>query len=174
MDSVWGELEHEAERALWADFAATFGFRAGTEPSDWPAIDEPVPSLTWDLAQVFAAGDRFTELARPVAQVVCDVLRACTVPDESVIHHDWVHPSVVFRPHRVIRVDDVANWETSLFPNGDYSIFVACDLAFGVLGHPWEQSLCFFGAPAVEAVTEVNTGRLTTLLRRDGQPTSIP
>jgi hypothetical protein len=50
----WVELEWEAGKVLWNDFAERFRFRAGSAPKDWPAIAEPVPSVTWDLSPIFS------------------------------------------------------------------------------------------------------------------------
>ncbi|MFD0206059.1 MULTISPECIES: DUF2716 domain-containing protein [Saccharothrix] len=166
-EDAWVELDRGFQEPLWADFVEEFGFRPGIGPEDYPAIREPTPSVTWDLRPLY---ERFGGHSRPLAQVVCDVLRECTEYWESVVAHDWVHPSVLYRPHRVLDVTDLEHWDVELIPNGDYVIFVAKDLSFGVFGHPWEQSLCFFGEPAVRAVERVNSGLLTRVLRRDGRP----
>jgi hypothetical protein len=155
----WLPVDDGDGEALWRRFAATFGFRAGTTAKDWPAIREPVPSVTYGLGPF--TGERMAAVARLVA----DVLRAVTRPEETVVFHDWVHPSSRLLPHRLTD-------EGPLFPNGDYAIAVAEDLRFGVLGHPWERSLCFFGAAAVDAVDRLNRGTLTAVLRRDGTPSS--
>jgi hypothetical protein len=140
--------------AHWRRFADTYGFRAGTTAKDWPAIREPVPSVTYDL------GPFSEERATAVEHLVAAVLRAATRPGETLVFHDWVHPS-----HELGDADP-------LYPNGDYVIVVAEDLRFGVLGHPWEHSLCFFGTPAVEPVGRLNRGTLDRVLRRDGTPSS--
>ena len=76
----------------------------------------------------------------------------------AVAFHDWVHPSLLFWPHQADRPEDVPGWDGGgLFPNGDYTIFVGRDYAFGVLGHPWERSSCVFGEPAVAAFTAPGT-----------------
>jgi hypothetical protein len=170
-DDVWGLLEDDAQRYLWTEFADRYRFRAGVNPRKWPGITEPTPSITWDLSPVFSGG-RFNEDSRRVAQLVLDLLTTCTDWWESVVFHDWVHPSALFWPHRADTVEDVPGWWAGgLFPNGDYTIFVAREDRFGVFGHPWEQSLCVFGADAVAAFDRLNRGTLTRVLRRDGHPT---
>ena len=54
----------------------------------------------------------------------------------------------------------------SNIPNGDYTIFVGRDHAFGIVGHPWEQSLCVFGELAVNAFAARNQGALPEIRRR--------
>ena len=174
-EEVWVELEPDVDQILWTEFADRFSFRPGVKPEDWPAIVEPIPSAVWDLSPVingqypggFAAG------MRDVAALVLGTLQDCTQWWEHVAFHDWVHPSGLFRPHKVDVQEEVPGWDVGgLFPNGDYTIFVSRDRAFGILGHPWEQSLCVFGEPAVAAFEARNRGVLTTILRRDRQAVS--
>lgn len=157
---AWVELDGEVQRELWNEFATEYGFRRGPDPASWPAIREPAPSLCWALGSA---------PMQPVAQLVCDVLRACTEYWDSVFWHDSVHPSAQYRPHRVTDITDLDGWEYTHYPNGDYLIFVSKDLSFGVVGNHHERSLCFFGETAVQAATELNRRILGPLLRRDGQ-----
>ncbi|MGW6933663.1 DUF2716 domain-containing protein [Lentzea sp. NPDC054927] len=165
---AWVELDDDLGRELWRDFVGEFGFSRTSSP----AINEPVPSVVWALPPCGTPGAPFPEAARPVAQLVCDVLRECVEYWDSVFHHDAVHPSSQYRPHRVTNVDDLDEWEYSHYPNGDYMIFVSKDHAFGVLGDHFEKTICFFGAPAVTAAIALNDGVLTSLIRRDGKPTA--
>ncbi|QYN18385.1 DUF2716 domain-containing protein [Amycolatopsis sp. DSM 110486] len=157
---AWVELDWELQRELWAEFATEFGFRRGPDPASWPAIKEPASSVCWALGPA---------PMQPVAQLVCDVLRACTEYWDSVFSHDSAHPSTQYRPHRVTDITDLDGWEYTHYPNGDYLIFVSKDLSFGVVGDHHEKSLCFFGETAVRAAIELNRGILGPLLRRDGQ-----
>jgi hypothetical protein len=34
-----------------------------------------------------------------------------------------------------------------VIPDGDYHIFLAPDFSWGFFGHPWEWTICVFGAP---------------------------
>lgn len=169
----WIELEWEVGKVLWADFAEQFHFRAGVTSKDWPAIAEPVPSVTWDLSPVFS-GDSpggFGPGMLAVAGLVLGTLQDCTDWHETVAFHDWVHPSALFRPHQVDEPQEVSGWDTGgLFPNGSYTIFVGRDYAFGVIGNPWEQSLCVFGDAAVDAFAVRNLKILDRILRQQNQP----
>lgn len=167
----WVDLDWEAGEVLWSDFAEKFRFRAGTTPKDWPAIAEPAPSVVWDLSPIFtgACPGEFLAGAVAVAGLVLATLQDCTDWYETVAFHDWVHPSGLFRPHSVDDPQEVAGWDTGgLFPNGDYTIFVGRAYAFGILGHPWEQSLCVFGGRAVDAFAARNQGILGNILRQRG------
>ncbi|WP_436535596.1 DUF2716 domain-containing protein [Actinoplanes sp. HUAS TT8] len=172
-EDCWIDLDWEVGKILWNDFAARFHFRAGTTQSNWPAIVEPAPSITWDLSPIFE-GDcpgGFTAGMIAVAGLVLGTLQDCTDWYEAVAFHDAVHPSALFRAHQADEPQDVPGWDTGgLFPNGDYTIFVGRDQAFGIVGHPWEQSLCVFGAAAVNAFTTRNVTVLDATLRRRSEP----
>ena len=40
----------------------------------------------------------------------------------------------------------------------------------GTFGHPWEATLCVWGAELIDAVAARNSGVQTRLCRRDGNP----
>ena len=42
----------------------------------------------------------------------------------------------------------------SCFPDGEYCIFLADDFSFGTFGHPWQRSVCVFGAALLEQVEQ--------------------
>ncbi|MFI9815426.1 DUF2716 domain-containing protein [Saccharothrix variisporea] len=157
-EEVWHDLAPDLQRELREEFAEDFTLRRGERP----LIVPPAPAVTWDLAPAYAVG-----ADRAVAQLVADVLRECTEYWESVIVHDFVHESVLYRPHRVTDAEDAGDWESVLLPNGDYLVFVAKDHSFGVVGDHVERSLCFFGVPAVAAARRLNKGVLTRTLRED-------
>lgn len=176
-DHGWVDLDWDAGKVLWNSFARRFRFRAGSTAENWPAIAEPVPSVTWDLRPIFqgAHPGGFDGGMLAVAALVLGTLQDCTEWYETVVFHDWVHPSSLFRPHTVTEPEEVSGWDVGgLFPNGDYTIFVGRDDRFGMLGHPWEQSLCVFGATAVAAFETRNNGILSTRLRQNGQPITSP
>jgi hypothetical protein len=164
---AWLELDWEIQRELWREFKEEFEFQHGRRP----AIREPVPSVTWALPPCGTPDAPFPDAALPVAQLVCDVLRDCVEYWEPVFYHDGVHPSAQYRPQRVNDIADLDNWEYTHYPNGDYTIFVAKDLSWGMLGDQHEDILCVFGAPAVDAMARLNQGVLTHVLRRDGKRT---
>jgi hypothetical protein len=169
----WVDLDREVGDVLWADFAEQFRFRAGVTSKRWPAIAEPMPSVVWDLSPIFsgACPGGFDAGSLAVAGLVLGTLQDCTDWYETVAFHDAVHPSILFRPHSVDEPQDVPGWDVGgLFPNGDYTIFVGRDHAFGLVGNPWEQSLCVFGDSAVDAFVARNQGTLDRVLRRRSQP----
>ncbi|WP_020555657.1 DUF2716 domain-containing protein [Embleya scabrispora] len=160
---------------VWDRFDARFAFRAGV--CEFPGITEPSPSITWSLdALRDDPGDR--NLDRLV-DVVQDGLAACCAPGESLWILDWQHTCYRLRPDipetdmflpRVLEGRSREGWPFGPYPDGDYHVFLAEDLRFGTFGHPWEHTLCVFGAELLDAIEQDMQRLLGRPQRRDGAP----
>ena len=68
----------------------------------------------------------------------------------SVIHEeiyalDYNHLAYAYMPGEPRAVRRGCEDLPSYYPNGDYYFFVAKDLSFGWLGHPWQKRIILFG-----------------------------
>jgi hypothetical protein len=141
-DEAWAELGPREYDEYWAAFESRFGFRAGVSPQTWPAIREPIPSVTFDLS-VIGDGPR---RGAAYDAINVEALRAFVwaLPETDLIVLDWNHPAYRFWPAKQAlawRPD----WRVPVYPNGDYYAFLTPDLMEGTFGHPWEQTLCVIG-----------------------------
>lgn len=137
----------ESLATAWMDrFADQFRFHPDVDPSGWPSIAEPTPSLTLDLAKVGPIPE--------ADEAILDLFVAAFPRDARLIAINYNHYCHWFRPHEFARADRPwpAAWWVHPYPNGDYSIFLTEDLAQGTFGHPWEETLCVFGQPLIKAV----------------------
>lgn len=50
--SAWAELNRAEYDEYWTAFESRFGFPTGVSSEAWPAIREPVPSVTFDLSVI--------------------------------------------------------------------------------------------------------------------------
>jgi len=162
----WSVLS-EADRAeAWAMFATKFGeLRPGMDSKDWPAIVEPTPSITYDVAR----GGQ--SVAARIDAVNAQALR-CFV-DECDDDPRWV---VLDWQHDGYRLDAAVHantrdreWRVPVFPDGDYYTFARLDFSEGTFGHPWEPTLCVFGPRLVETLGRTLSTWLPTQ-RINGQP----
>lgn len=70
---------------------------------------------------------------------------------EEIYALDYQHPAYAYEPgeeHLMEWYDEAkkANmYFPTYYPDGDYYFFVAKDLSFGWLGHPWQEKLIVFG-----------------------------
>lgn len=169
MITNWLGVPDDEYEYVWRRIDEEFAFHPGIDPEQWPGFREPVPSVTWDLSvgprTPAGPASRFAVDGDEVNALGLAALRDCVAVGEWVWAMDWQHPGCRFWPHRM-----TGEWTVPVFPNGDYYIFLAQDFRFGTLGHPWEKTLCVFGAELLEAFHRHNDGVLNTVLRRDGEP----
>jgi hypothetical protein len=153
----------------WTRFDERFGFRAGVESNAWPGIREPADSVTFSLEPICQVGSEPRFVAGDDA-LNAEVLRAFVNVfdvDERLVVFDWQHPGYYFRPH--LHAATGQEWRVTPIPYGDYYIFLGEDLSTGTFGHPWEESLCVFGARLVEVLAPALETWLP-VLRRGGVP----
>ena len=145
---AWSDLSKIEYREIWDRVYESLDFKPTTDASQWPSFREPAGSTTWDLASAFAnAGteDEFLSAERSVATSLLDALVAAKGVDENVYALDWQHPGYRFDPSRARPPEHIESWLVPALPNGDYYLFLAHDLRFGWLSHPWECSVCVYG-----------------------------
>lgn len=163
----WGTRDAEYWR-VWDSFDGMFNFRPSTEPGLWPSIDEPTPSVTYDLSEAMTA-KRLDGAEVAFGSALLRALQAVTQDEESVYALDWQHPAYAFTPSLESAPTGLWDWPVPAVPNGDYYIFVACDLSCGVFGHPWEQSWCVFGRTMIDTL-EIPRDYQAPIIRRNGSP----
>ncbi len=134
---------------VWTPFDRQFRFRPSVRV--WPGFDEPVDSVSYDIGHVYGDPEQYARLTLDLCRKLVAALRRCVKVGEFVHVLDWQHPSYRFRPHVPFKYSSEEDWPIPALPNGDYYIFISQDLAFGVLGHPWEQTMCVFGRPLLDA-----------------------
>jgi hypothetical protein len=140
---AWALLDHEARERAWEAFEARFGFRASTQPEGWPAINEPTPSVTFDLS-VIVDGPRRGAASDAINAETLRCFVWALGEETELIALDWQHPAYRFSPARQARTRS-PEWPISVCPDGDYYAFLTDDLGEGTFGHPWEQTLCVMG-----------------------------
>lgn len=151
MADAWVNIRERGD-AVWDWFNAVFDFRPSVSRAELPTFKEPSPSVTYNVADLLDEFYPWSDArATPYNLGLLQALRACVPEDEPVLALDWQHAEYEFFPHRFEEADVPANWCIPALPSGEYNIFVTADGRLGSLGHPWEESVCVFGA---EFVTE--------------------
>ena len=117
-------------------------------PADLPGIYEPFPSVTFALPRLGRDQDMPTDAdVADLQSVMLAVFAACTPPHGRIYALDWQHESFWLQPHVAFDA-----WRVPVLPDGDYYIFLAPDFSRGLFGHPWEWTMCVFGAPLLSAL----------------------
>jgi hypothetical protein len=157
---AWERFDAD-EADPWATFETRFAFTPGARP----AIDEPSPSVTIDLAPIFGDDQaRFNAGETAVNAITLVALTKVFHPGQPLFVVDWQHPSYRFWPHRQA-LTVPPQWPVGVFPNGDYHGFVSEDFTIGTFGHPWEETLCVFGQPLIDVLVPMLTAWLPILRR---------
>ncbi|MEV4622358.1 DUF2716 domain-containing protein [Asanoa sp. NPDC049573] len=142
--TAYRELSHGRD-AVCDRFYAEFDFRPSM--NRFPGIKEPAPSATWSLGRLdddpgYVRLDRLVEVVQGGL--------AALAGDGPILALDWQHPCYEVWPNRIgpdtLEPPGRPGWPLSPYPDGDYFIYLADDFRFGTFGHPWELSLCVFGA----------------------------
>lgn len=149
-----GEVERQD---LLDRFRQRFDLRTHTEK--FPGITEPPDSVTW--AGQFAREEQLTPVVRRG-------LAACAEPGELIYFADPYHYGTAAEPRRVGGPGQ-PEWLEPVVADGDYAINVPHDLRFGTFAHPWEDSLCVWGAGLLAHV-EAELDAVLPRLRTGGKP----
>jgi hypothetical protein len=163
-EDAWTELDRAEYDEYWATLSSRFGFRAGVSPEAWPAIREPLPSVTFDLGVIADGPQR----GAAYDAINAEALRAFVwaLPDAELVVLDWQHPAYRFRPANQALAWR-ADWRVPVYPDGDYFAFLTQDFAEGTFGHPWEQTLCVIGERLCASLGR-SLGTWLPIKRRDG------
>lgn len=149
---TWQELQRDEYDSVWDRFYAQFDFRPDYYERAMPAIREIKPFETFDLSIDFD-DCKIDSLNAIFANAFSAILE----PHHCIYALDWQHTSYKFDPR------ESAEWSLSVFPNGDYYIFLADDFSFGTFGHPWQLSLCVFGQTLLNVTSNQVRGILPLL-----------
>lgn len=114
-----------------------------------PGAAKPLPSVVYSIVEAYSGDFRFFE--RDLNAKTLTAFRRCVTPERFVYAIDVQHEDYRFYPHRSFNSDDREAWRVPVLPDGDYFVFLAEDLSFGTFGHPWEQTMCVWGQPLLDA-----------------------
>lgn len=160
-------FEGEEANAIWDQFVTRFAFRPGV--TSMPVVDEPTPSITYFIGHIYGPRERYLALIADLNTKMLAAFRTCVPLDGWLYALDWHHPTYRFRPHAPFNIADENAWRVPVLPNGDYYIFLAPDLRFGAIGHPWEQTMCIYGAELLTAMDSGQPHLFDIVLRESGQ-----
>lgn len=170
----WREMDEAEHEAAWDLFDEKFDFRASVDPSGWPAIDEPTPSVTFDLSGIPGGPRLLTAFAALNAEALrCFVWALPDIPELSVLN--WQHTAWRFDPRLddgPAQWDDLERLQPTVYPDGDYFAFLSPDMTEGTFGHPWERTLCVMGDRLIETLGK-SLALWLPVLRVDGKPANV-
>lgn len=168
---LFDDRDHDA---LCDEFKSLFAFNPSY--TYYPAIDEPSDSVTWHVGDVTDTRHTYRlrrdlpddhQVAR-LQDVIERGLRAHVRPGEQLYSVSWWHQGYRFDPARVGGPGQ-PTWPGAACWEGEYYKLLTRDLRMGTFWHPWEESLCVFGAELLTEVEDDLTAILGTVMRRGGR-----
>lgn len=161
-------LDAGEDERFWGLVDRQLGFHPSTRPGDWPGFNEPEGSITWSAAPLFDDFEEsFVDAEIELASVLAFAADKVRGGDDSLVCLDWQHPGYWFDPAIVRPPSQAYSWPIPVLPDGDYYLFLATDLRFGWLTHPWEQTVCCYGDLLAEMQPALERLGLP-ILRRSG------
>ena len=166
--SAWEMQPIEDYEAVWSPFDREFCFRPSTR--QFPGYREPADSVTYHIGHVYGDAESYTRLTVDLSRKLIRAFRHCVDRGDFINVLDWPHPSYRFWPHASFDFKSEDEWPIPALPNGDYFIFISQDQTFGILGHPWEQTMCVFGRSLLDAFDQDMPDLFDTPVRTGGKP----
>ncbi len=159
----WRKFKEPEYDDIWNLFYRAFDFNPSIKPSlNNPTFKEPTPSITFSFQY-----DIESDILDEFHELMLGFMKSCAKTDEEVLLLDWQHEGYAYAPHLY---DPKIHPSINFFPDGDYAIALSRDWDWGILGHPWEQSICFFGSNLIELVV-LNLPKLfDKMIRQNGVP----
>lgn len=140
---AWVDLSSAEYDEIWGVVYADLAFRPSVDQDRWPSFREPAGSITWSVSSAVVDLERSESLVAGMLLAALDEVRG---DDEGRVRPRLAAPELPLLPGQSVRPPShVDSWPVPALPDGDYFLFLARDLRFGWLSHPWEQSVCVCG-----------------------------
>lgn len=163
-------MTREEEIKVWGVFYPAFSFRTSVFHQYWPVYAEPTPSITFNIRRAWREHQRnselYADLIDDLNSKTLDAFRRCASSNEKLYVLDWQHQCYWLYPHRAITSK---RWGISVLPDGDYHIFLGKEFRFGILGQPWEKTICVFGRRLLNAFEGHLPLLFDRVVRKNGQ-----
>ena len=157
----WIPLNEIEYAYVWEKFNKHLKFNPSINKKDWPSFKEPKPFITYDISPAF----RFPNMINDFDKNVIKALQECISDGEYIYALDWQHECYWYNPYLESPCNNFGDQPIPFFPNGDYYCFLQKDFEWGLLGHPWEQTICIFGNQLINATTNHKPQMFDKILR---------
>ena len=169
-NEAWVEItDKRTGRGLMKNFSDKLAFKPHTK--EFPGIDEPSPSITYRISFIWETDiENHRRILIDFHTCAYKAFRRCAQKDQWLFTTDVYHCNYRFYPQSAFEGSNPDAWKTPLFPNGEYSIFVSKSCSFGLFGHPWEKTICIFGASLISTFEIYKPELFRDIIRKNGRP----
>jgi len=159
--SGWIKQTKMEDKTIWRQFKKKFQFIPSIHKKDWPGIQEPFGSITYDISSVFAKFQR-KQLEEDLRKKFLKALIDITPEGEFIYVFDWQHQSYKFIPKET----NINEFKIPILPDGDYYIYLTKNIKTGLFGHPWERTICIFGEGLIKSLKKNPPDMLNKVVRK--------
>ncbi|APT48770.1 sugar epimerase [Bacillus safensis] len=145
----WIPLKDKELKFAWKTFAREFKFKPSI--SRFPAFQAPSPYITYDISAYFEDSFLLHADEDLEKKALLSLQENITGTDEYMLALDWQHECYWITPYGSFEKDEFGEWKVPVLPNGDYYFFLSKEMNWGLLGHPWEQSITIFGEGLIDS-----------------------
>lgn len=144
---AWILLERFERTRAWRRIHDEFAFAPSADPTVVPFTFR-MPVDAYDIS-----GSGLRERDEELIGVVRSIFAEAVGDDDYLLVLDWQHDGYRYDPRVPESVpadgdhDDGRFYPPEFFPHGEYYFFVACDLSWGYLLHPWREMAWVYGEP---------------------------
>lgn len=146
----WIELDSKRYRIVWDKFYNDLKFNPSGVRENLRTFTLPSPFKVFDITGLY--GTNFEIQYKELEESIIKAFLDCTAETEYIYALDWQHTSYLFNPHLESRLNEWGEWPITLYPNGDYYLFLNQSMSWGYLGHPWEKTISIFGEEFLKAI----------------------
>ncbi|MGJ7913837.1 DUF2716 domain-containing protein [Neobacillus sp. LXY-1] len=142
----WIELSKLENKEVWDRIYEEFKFVPSI--SHFPSFVVSSPFITYDVSMLLNGSvdsQKYDEIYNDLEEKSLLVFQELTRTNEYMYALDWQHPGYWIDSRLEFPRDEFDEWTVPIFPNGDYYFFINQNFEWGLLGHPWEQTITIFG-----------------------------
>ncbi|MFV0394278.1 MAG: DUF2716 domain-containing protein [Coprobacillaceae bacterium] len=156
-EEIWQILSDDESDKVWTGIFNNFSFQPSINTST-KAFDFGIPYDIYDLKKSMVYWD-----CKQTNELIKNIFIKCMGNDEYMYALDWQHSCFRYNP-RITKLKDNSKfikderyrhggynaYFLEFYPDGDYYFFIAKDLSWGYLTHPWQNKVWIYGEKCID------------------------
>ncbi|MGB2993026.1 MAG: DUF2716 domain-containing protein [Paenisporosarcina sp.] len=163
----WIELSALECKGVWDKIYDEFDFKPSI--SKFPSFEVRTSFITYDVSPYLnwsGDSDTYDEIYSDLEDKSLLVFQELTQKNEYLYAVDWQHEGYWLNPHLELPKSEFNEWTVPIFPNGDYYFFIHKNFEWGLLGHPWEETITIFGKELINSFEKHQPRMFQKILRQ--------
>lgn len=146
----WIELSELEYEKVWNKIDDDLKFKPSISRFRFRPFKVPSPFITYDISDYYGEINDL-EVYDDLEEKTLLVFQDITTEDEWIYALDWQHQCYWINPYLEFEKNEFDEWKIPIFPNGDYYFYINKNFEWGILGHPWKQTITIFGKDLINS-----------------------